>query len=148
MRKTALQKRKDDPNSRYWLLKADALWGEYIHLKWPGCAMRDPASPCSGKLEAHHLVSRSVRAIRHDPSNGVRLCSLHHKYSPSCSPHAGPIGFTLRLQLAYPALYTFALDNRWGFAKPNYQCDAARLQILLDRLKSSMLPIDDQEDRA
>jgi len=51
-----------------------------------------------GKLDCHHLVSRSVGVLRHDPRNGILLCPLHHVYDSTLSAHKGTLLFFLRLQ--------------------------------------------------
>ena len=115
--KSKLQKKKDNPNSLYWKKKADKAWGEYIHSN-DSCLICDDSSK---KLEAHHLVSRAVTHLRHDPENGILLCSWHHKFDPGCSPHAGPIGFSEWLKENYPNKHEYVLTNRYKTGKPNYK---------------------------
>jgi hypothetical protein len=38
-----------------------------------------------------------VFRLRHNPLNGVLLCSLHHQFSRTCSAHRGSIGWLLFL---------------------------------------------------
>lgn len=126
--KSALQKKKDKPNSKYWKTKADKAWGELIHLE-EQCLVNDN---CKGNLEAHHLITRSKVTTRHAHENGVLLCSLHHKYSTECSPHTAPIQFSEFLRLNYPEKYEWVLKNKFRNEKPNYKENYEKLKILLE----------------
>lgn len=117
VKKTALQKRKDNPNSGYWKKRADKEWGRVIHLS-DICIVNDK---CRGSLEAHHFISRSKLSTRHKLLNGVLLCTLHHKFSKELSPHMGPIGFSEYLRINYPDKYQWVLDNRFKNEKPNFK---------------------------
>lgn len=109
-KKTNLQKKKDKVNSKYWRNKADEYWKEYIHKRGE-CAVNN--KDCKGNLEAHHLISRSQAVTRHKPVNGILLCSNHHKFSVKCSPHKGPVGFSIWLKENKPARYNFVETNRY-----------------------------------
>lgn len=98
-----LAKSRRDGDSSLWCRKADAAWGRLIHATQTRCAVSN--EECAGRLEAHHIVSRRIRALRHDPANGILLCSWHHKYSPTCSPHGGPLGFVDWLRRTLPERY-------------------------------------------
>ena len=110
-KKSALQKRKDDCKSKLWLTKADKLWSICIHLKHAHTCAVD--KDCSGNLEAHHLITRSHRNTRHEITNGILLCSLHHKYSTELSPHAGPVGFGVWMEKNRPEQWDWVICNRW-----------------------------------
>lgn len=72
--------------------KCDKLWAEITHtLSRQKCLIRGQSH--GGNLNAHHLLSRSLLATRHDPRNGVCLCSLHHIFSKTLSPHGAPLAF-------------------------------------------------------
>lgn len=116
-----LAKKKRDGSSGLWKRKADAAWGRIIHLVGGGkCAV---GGDCAGNLEAHHIISRGVIATRHDPLNGVLLCSKHHKFSPLCSPHGGPAGFFAWFEKKFPGridlLHSSARPA--GSLKPDYK---------------------------
>ena len=116
-KKSALQKKKDSPNSKYWKNKADKEWGRVIHLQ--GCCMI--GDKCKGNLEAHHLISRSNITTRHNILNGVLLCSLHHKFSKDCSPHMAPIQFSEFLRVHHPEKIVWVMHHRYETGKPNYK---------------------------
>ena len=89
-KKSKLQKRIDDSNSRLWRNKADKLWKQLISLRGEGkCAI------CGSKewVQAHHLIPREMISHRHCAQNGILLCASHHKYSFELSPHKAPVAF-------------------------------------------------------
>ena len=87
MAKTKLAKRKDNPNSKYWRKRADGQWAK--EAKAVGmceiCGGR-------GRLNAHHIISRTRLRFRHDKSNGVCLCVRCHVFDANISPHADSFG--------------------------------------------------------
>lgn len=103
-KKSALEKKKSDPNSAYWKKKADMAWGAVVHGAGGGCVCAI-LGDCKGPLEAHHLITRGIISTRHDPRNGVLLCSYHHKWSKKCSPHMAPLEFAFYLQRFKPRLW-------------------------------------------
>ena len=44
----------------------------------------------TGRLNAHHIFSRSNKNVRHDPDNGVCLCVSHHVFG-KLSFHKSPL---------------------------------------------------------
>jgi hypothetical protein len=44
-------------------------------------------------LNAHHLIPRECKPLRHYVPNGITICSLHHKWSLEISPHRNPLYF-------------------------------------------------------
>lgn len=131
MKKSKLQKRKDNDNSSYWLSIADRLWGEYIHRQYDNkCALCNRTAR-TDKMEAHHLVTRSVRSLRHDPFNGIILCTLHHKYSTAFSPHMAPLGFAMKLEELYPEKWKWVREHQWTVGRYNYRLAAEHLEMLL-----------------
>ena len=123
-KKSALQKKKENPNSTYWKKKADIEWGRIIHEA--NCCL--VGGNCSGNFEAHHLISRGNTLTRHDPKNGVLLCSLHHKWSKDCSPHMAPIQFTEFLRANCPEKIEYVMENRYKTGKPDYKEAFERLK--------------------
>jgi hypothetical protein len=69
--------------------KLDKLWGQAIHARGNKCEL------CGreGRLEAHHIFTRSRLTTRWDLDNGILLCSYCHKFSPVCSAHKAPYEF-------------------------------------------------------
>lgn len=53
----------------------DDIWRQYIYKR-----AGNKCEYCGkeGKLNAHHIFSRSNRPIRWDEDNGICLCPLHH----------------------------------------------------------------------
>ena len=117
--KSALQKKKDNPNSSYWKKKADKAWGAYHHHFHRYCIVNNES--CAGPINQHHLITRGNVVLRHHIDNGVALCVYHHLYSPTCSAHMGPIGFSAFLQEQYPEKYEWVLKNQHKTGKPNYK---------------------------
>ena len=89
-KKSLLQKKIEDENSKLWRNKADKLWKLIVHLEYNNkCAI-------CGSIEyvqAHHLIPREMLSHRHIIQNGVILCCSHHKYSFEISPHKAPVAF-------------------------------------------------------
>jgi len=73
-KKSKLQKKKESQSSKYWKQKADDAWKAEIH-KVGQCEV---CGRSDHQLHAHHLISRTNLRYRHDLSNGILLCSVHH----------------------------------------------------------------------
>jgi len=89
-KKSKLQKKLDDPNSRLWRNKADKFWKQLVSIQGgQKCAI------CSSTewIQAHHLIPREMLSHRHVVRNGILLCASHHKYSFELSPHKAPVSF-------------------------------------------------------
>lgn len=138
-KKSKLQKRKDDHNSRLWRNKADRQWREAVVLLWGGkCAV----CGCNGG-QAHHLIPRQMGSHRHEPLNGILLCSSHHKFSFELSPHKAPVAFFKWLIDNHPDAWEWvsiqAPSRRDGITmKERYErlqrwrlCHSGKLDILL-----------------
>ena len=110
--------------------KCDALWSKAVHKKWgERCAVEVLGAThtrCSGPLQAHHIITRSVRHLRHDMRNGLLLCVWHHKFSPYFSAHGGPASFFGWLERAYPAVGDLKREQ-WEMVKPDYDALLERL---------------------
>jgi len=120
MKKSKLQKRKDNPRSKYYLRQADALWGKTMHRLYDTCAVNN--GDCAGKVEAHHLIHKHTKSLRHDPLNCLPLCTWHHVFSPELSAHGAPIDFAewLKENRYDKWKWVMAHKNRVG-VKPDYQ---------------------------
>jgi len=116
--KSKLQKKKDNPRSGYWKNKADKAWVEWMHRTYDCCAV---CGRTDGKLDAHHLISRSNVSTRHSKMNGIMLCANHHRLSAECSPHKGPVGFVNWLMKHKPDVYRWVTENKWNVAKADYR---------------------------
>jgi hypothetical protein len=117
--KTSLQKRKDNPGSKYWRNKADDLWSTVIHAKYDRCAVDN--ADCSARLEAHHLIGRRNTLTRHSIENGILLCSQHHKHSQYISAHGAPMAFFEWHMTALPDQSKWCSDNKYKTGKPDYK---------------------------
>jgi hypothetical protein len=120
-----LQKKKDNSNSLYWKKKAMAKWGEVVHHLYRVCAVDN--GHCKGRLEAHHLLSRSRVLTRNDPDNAIVLCSYHHKFSTKLSPHGAPIQFTQFLQKNYPHMIDYVNQHKNDMGAHDYKRDYEEL---------------------
>jgi len=78
---------KDNPNSKKWRKKADTAWGLVIR-QIGYCEMCGKGTG----LNAHHIIFKVHVDYRHDPSNGMCLCSRCHRWG-DCSPHLYPTRF-------------------------------------------------------
>ena len=108
-KRSKLQRKKDEPNSSYWMKKCDALFGTIFHHLEKRCLI---GIGCSGNLEMAHLIPRENYLHRWDPQAVIPLCSYHHKYSRELSAHNAPIQFSLWLQERYPKRWEFLQANR------------------------------------
>lgn len=107
-KKSQLQKRIEDPNSRLWRNKADKAWKELVHKNFnKKCAI----CGASENVQAHHLIPREMGSHRHVVTNGVLLCSSHHKYSFILSPHKAPIEFAKWMIANKPGLWEWVLEQ-------------------------------------
>jgi hypothetical protein len=82
MAKSKLQKKKDNPRSKYWQKKADDLITQICTGK--PCAVCHTTYRTCG----HHLVSRKVALLRHNLLNLIVLCDTHHNFSNDLAPHS------------------------------------------------------------
>ena len=107
-KKTKLQKSKADPNSRYWRNKADKLWSELVRAR-----DGDKCAICGAEknVQAHHLVDRVIKILRHRLENGISLCPGCHKFNRRLSAHRGVVPFVVRLQLQEPLKFDWVMDH-------------------------------------
>ena len=140
MPKSKLQKARENPRSSLWKKKADKAWAELVHM---GTKCLIDNDECCGRLEAHHLISRAKVSTRHKIENACLLCTLHHKYHKTCSPHGGPIGFSEWLRVHEPEKYAWVLENQHKIDRPNYK-EAYENLVEIKRLHElSPVPIDE-----
>ncbi len=89
-KKSKLQKKIEDQNSKLWRNKADKLWKQLVAEAYFGkCDLCGSTEYC----QAHHLIPREMTSHRHEIINGILLCASHHKYSFEISPHKAPVAF-------------------------------------------------------
>lgn len=62
-------------------------------------------------LNPHHVVGRRNLTLRHDPRNGVCLCSLHHTFGRE-SAHQDPVWFLYWLTEHRPDDYNYLIERR------------------------------------
>ena len=134
--KSKLQKKRENTCSLYWRNKADAAWKAYIrHAFGFRCAI---CGKSEGKLDTHHLVSRDILHMRHDPDNGILLCVNHHFRDREVSAHKGTIGFIVWIMANRPLQWAYVSENckipeDWD---KNYEEEAKTLNNLLLLRKS------------
>lgn len=46
-------------------------------------------------LNAHHILPREIKELRHTLWNGITLCPKHHRFSRELSAHQNPVAFWL-----------------------------------------------------
>jgi hypothetical protein len=111
-----------------WKKKADTQWSLLIRLHYKKCEicgkpgyMTKAGLPVGG-LNAHHVISRGNLLFRHDPLNGQCLCVGCHKFSRTCSPHAGSIigvtGYIDWMQDKKPLQWDWFNKNKLKRGKP------------------------------
>ncbi len=74
---------------RKWRNKKDKEWRTEVLKHYNNkCFFCDTTT----RLNAHHIIPREFDLTRHDPLNGIALCSLHHKFG-MFSAHKNPLWF-------------------------------------------------------
>jgi 5-methylcytosine-specific restriction endonuclease McrA len=134
-KKSKLQKRKDDHNSRLWRNKADWAWREVCRILHDNkCVICNK----SENLNIHHLIPRQMGSHRHIVMNGIALCASCHKYSFELSPHKAPVAFFSWLINNKPDLWKW-LANERPTRKPtkSYKDVYEDLARTLDSLKNT-----------
>jgi len=90
-----------EKNRRLIINKLDKLWRDAVN----SVGSCDYCGSSSRKLNAHHIVTRSVSALRWKMLNGICLCSYHHSLSSDFSAHKTPLEFHAFLEKKYPGRY-------------------------------------------
>lgn len=91
--------------------EATKLWAKEIKAvgKCEICGKTD-------NLNAHHLLEKSTWPhLRYDLSNGICLCSDHHQFNPTLSPHANTVSshnFLQWLQENRKGQYVYFLEHK------------------------------------
>jgi hypothetical protein len=122
--------------SKHYRKLAQSAWHQWIHLRFRETCAFHFRHDCSGPLECHHTIPKTVRSLRYHPLNGLLLCSHHHKYCTEVSPHAAPLNFLSLFCSLYPALYDFYRSNRWSIGTINYQLQHEILLSSISDLKN------------
>ena len=121
MKKRRRKPNLSDPSSRTWRDKCDRLWAKLIRSTGK-CAIDN--EDCKGPLNAHHLISREIKVLRHNLANGVCLCASHHKYNRRLSAHRGVPGFARWMTNNRPETWLWAQEviaTAKEIKKPDYE---------------------------
>lgn len=109
-RKSKLQKKKDNPYSKYWRTKADKLWSKTVRDR-----ANNKCEICGStkQVQAHHILKKEFYPLyRYDLNNGIALCMSHHKWS-KVSVHSNSIYF-----------WKYIIDERsdiWNWVMQKYK---------------------------
>ena len=122
-----LAERKADPTSDYWLKKCDELWSKLVRSS--GCCAKCGKE---GKTEAHHLITRARKHLRHLLINGVELCYRCHQRGEG-SAHEDITGFRMWLEAERPDQAEWVEDhkNRTYRGKPDYRAKYEELKEMM-----------------
>ncbi len=112
-----LAQKKAKPNSKYWKGKADEEWSKQIRAV-------GKCEHCNGlgKMDAHHIISRTRLRHRHDLSNGVCLCVRCHRFDATISPHADSYGaenFLAWLKTERPGQFQWYEEHKHDKRQPD-----------------------------
>lgn len=89
--------------------KADILWSKVVRLRDGNhCQVCGKNS----SLNAHHLIHKAVRFFRHDPENGICLCSGCHIFSNELSAHGASWAFDDWMKEHRPDQFEWWVKNR------------------------------------
>lgn len=86
------------------MMQADFLWRECVKIMWGRRCAFEKVSPCSGRLEVHHIISKIYHHTRCALMNGIPLCTHHHQYDREVAPHVSQRKFEVVLKEKYPGL--------------------------------------------
>jgi len=82
-----LEKRERNRKDKEWRLLVKDRDGD-------ACVIcKDPV-----RVNVHHIIPREIKGQRHNPDNGICLCSKHHQFSREISAHNNPLKFVLWMQ--------------------------------------------------
>ena len=80
----------------------DRLWSNIVRIN-AGFACEHCGK--QGKVDAHHIITRSDKNLRWDLENGICLCSGCHTLSSKFSAHKTPNEFRIWLEKNFPERY-------------------------------------------
>jgi len=127
MKKTKLQKKKDNVSSTYWKKKADKEWS--LRARVPACCAICGRS--NVQLHAHHLIGKRAIFFRHDLMNGICLCANCHEFSDKLSAHGTPWAFEKWMKRHRNEQFMWWDANRWetiAGVKVDYKAAYERLK--------------------
>lgn len=106
-----MSKKKDRKIFKRETKKYDYIWKNLVKdrdgRKCQVCGMH-PDSPIA--LQAHHIIPRTIYALRHDVKNGITLCVGHHKWG-KFSAHGNGLWFTKWLKEHKPEQYEYLMQR-------------------------------------
>ena len=76
--------------ARKLLKKEDKKWSDEVRER---DGFRCVVCKRSVKPNAHHIIPRENKLLRHKLFNGITLCPKHHKFSYEFSAHKNPFAF-------------------------------------------------------
>jgi len=88
------------------LKQKDKEWSTLVKKNQPTCLICGSVK----LLQAHHIILRNIKQVRHEPLNGVTLCPKHHKYG-LFSAHLNPVFFLTKLKSKQRISYDFVMDR-------------------------------------
>ena len=86
--KSNLQKKKDRPNSAYWVTKCDKLFMAQGHGEPCVICQSKGVINTDGTVYHHHVAKSTCKALRYDLMNMVVLCAQHHCFSNEIGAHS------------------------------------------------------------
>jgi len=115
--------------------EADGLWSEYILLRDGEWCMKCKSRKAN---QAHHIFTRSIKSLRHDPENGIALCSYCHTLDSYGSAHKSPEAFREFLLSHMGEARYFRLYTRSQMIKQPYdpKMSVIGLRAMLDELEN------------
>ena len=131
--KTAIRAMSKSPSARACKI-ADALWAIAVKLEAKG---RCQVPNCGGPAQdSHHVVTRSVRHLRHDVhENGIALCFNHH-VGQLYSAHKKPAWFEgVLIKLMGQTRYDALQLRSERYEKPDYQSRIIELKQIINELE-------------
>ena len=135
-KKSKLQKRIEDSNSKYWRNKGDYLWRNIIVLK---AGNKCVVCNATEYIQAHHMIPREMGSHRHEINNGISLCPSCHKYSYIRSAHKAPVAFYGWLSKNKPEIWAWLLIQEPTKSNiTDYKIIVEQLSIKLDELNCKL----------
>ena len=88
---------------------------------------------CAGGLQAAHIVTRGVKGIKYELSNGKCLCNVHHKYYT----HRVEFWCAIAARL-WPNEWAYLTNKKWQ--EPSFDLDREAIfeELLLEAQKYKM----------